>query len=154
MGTNHPLGDYPASLKSTLGDILPTLTPAEKALVKGSCDFYAIDAYTAYTAYGSENDTTCYNDNTMAGWPECAPSNQVGVNRFPLGPSSDPGASWLKSTPSGLRKYLKHITTVLFPSIPDIVVSEIGFAEPFESSLTKMEDILWDLRRAVSVPPF
>ncbi|KAF2436903.1 glycoside hydrolase [Tothia fuscella] len=141
-------GDYPPSLKTTLGDILPTFTPSEKALIKGSCDFYAIDAYTAYTAYGSDNDIQCTNDTFNAAWPECAPSSQMGGNQFPLGPSSDPGASWLRSTPAGLRKYLKFITKELFPTVPDIVVSEFGFAEPFESSLTKMEDILWDLRRA------
>lgn len=36
-------GDYPQSLKDTLGDLLPTLTQEEKDLIKGSCDFYAID---------------------------------------------------------------------------------------------------------------
>ena len=37
------LGDYPDSLRQTLGDILPTFTEEEKVLVKGSCDFFAID---------------------------------------------------------------------------------------------------------------
>lgn len=36
-------GDYPASLRDTLGDLLPTFTDEEKALVRGSCDFFAID---------------------------------------------------------------------------------------------------------------
>lgn len=36
-------GDYPQSLKDTLGDLLPKFTDEEKELVKGSCDFYAID---------------------------------------------------------------------------------------------------------------
>jgi hypothetical protein len=75
-----------------------------------------------------------------------------------MGPSSDPGASWLKSTPEGLRKYLSWITKVLYPKIPDIVVSEFGFAEPFESQIKDVGDVLWDLRRAVSrhlpVPPY
>jgi beta-glucosidase/6-phospho-beta-glucosidase/beta-galactosidase len=35
-------GDYPQSLKDTLGDLLPNFTQAEKAMIKGSCDFYAI----------------------------------------------------------------------------------------------------------------
>ena len=56
--------------------------------------------------------------------------------------------SWFYSAPSGVRRYLKHITTVLFPSIPDIVVSEFGFAEPFEGSWSSLPPILWDLRRA------
>jgi beta-glucosidase/6-phospho-beta-glucosidase/beta-galactosidase len=38
-------GDYPQSLKDTLGDLLPEFSQEEKDLIKGSCDFYAIDAY-------------------------------------------------------------------------------------------------------------
>jgi hypothetical protein len=135
----------------TLGPLLPTFTAAQKALIKGSCDFYAIDAYTSYTATGSEN-ADCYTDATDPGWPECAPSSQKSSNGFPMGPSSDPGASWLKNTPYGIRMYLSHITKVLFPKIPDIVVSEFGFAEPFESQIKDVGDVLWDLRRAVRFP--
>ena len=36
-------GDYSDMLKNTLGDKLPVLTQAEKDMIKGSCDFYAID---------------------------------------------------------------------------------------------------------------
>lgn len=42
--------------------------------------------------------------------------------------------SWFYSAPTGVRRYLKHITKVLFPSITDIVVTEFGFSEPFESN--------------------
>jgi beta-glucosidase/6-phospho-beta-glucosidase/beta-galactosidase len=145
-------GDYPTSLRETLGDLLPTFASEEKTLIKGSCDFYAIDPYTASTLYSSPGDENCYTNRSAPGYPECTSSTQTGANGFPMGPASDAGVSWLKSTPYGLRKFLKHITTVLFPSITDIVVSEFGFAEPFESRLEKMEDILWDLRRAVCLP--
>jgi beta-glucosidase len=47
-----------------------------------------------------------------------------------------------------VRRFLKHITQELFPSIPDIVVSEFGFSEPFESQWSSLNPILWDLRRA------
>jgi hypothetical protein len=36
----------------------------------------------------------------------------------------------------------------LFPAAPDVVVSEFGFAEPFEGELNNLGSILWDLRRA------
>lgn len=143
-------GDYPKSVRETLGDLLPTLTPDEKNLIKGSCDFYAIDPYTAFTLYSPPDAENCYTNRSAPGYPECASTTQTGANGFPMGVSSDPGTSWLKSTPYGLRKYLKNIMT-LYPTIPDIVISEFGFAEPFESRLTKMQDILWDLRRAVSL---
>jgi len=67
---------------------------------------------------------------------------------FPLGPSADNDVSWLYSTPGAIRKFLNVITKDLFPSIKDIVVSEFGFAEPFEGDQTSLSTILWDLRRA------
>jgi hypothetical protein len=56
--------------------------------------------------------------------------------------------SWLYSAPSGVRKFLKYITTELFPSVPDISVTEFGFAEPFEGQWSSLSPALWDLRRA------
>lgn len=43
---------------------------------------------------------------------------------------------------------MSKITKELFPAIPDIQVTEFGFAEPFESELESLQTILWDLRRA------
>lgn len=54
----------------------------------------------------------------------------------------------LYSTPTAIRKFLKTLTKDLFPSIPDIVVSEFGFAEPFEGDQDSLATILWDLCRA------
>jgi hypothetical protein len=34
-------------LKATLGSMLPDFTQTEKDMIKGSCDFYAIDGYMA-----------------------------------------------------------------------------------------------------------
>lgn len=141
-------GDYPQTLKDTLGDILPTLTQDEKDLIKGSCDFFAIDPYTSYFAYGIEDFDACVSNSSAPGFPECAGSTQTAPDGFPVGPAADPGASWLYDTPEGVRKFLKTITKDLFPSVPDIQVTEFGFAEPFESELTSLQTILWDLRRA------
>jgi WD repeat-containing protein 26 len=47
-----------------------------------------------------------------------------------------------------MRRFLKVITTELFPSIPDIMVSEFGFAEPYEEQQSSLSNILWDLKRA------
>jgi beta-glucosidase/6-phospho-beta-glucosidase/beta-galactosidase len=49
---------------------------------------------------------------------------------------------------AGSTKFLNTITKDLFPSVSDIQVTEFGFAEPFESELTSLQTILWDLRRA------
>ncbi|KAL1586550.1 hypothetical protein WHR41_05190 [Cladosporium halotolerans] len=140
-------GDYPQVLKDTLGDILPTLTDDEKALIAGSCDFFAIDPYTSYYAFGIEDFDSCVSNTSHPGFPECAGSTQLAPDGFPAGPSADPGASWLYDTPTGVRRFLNVITKELFPAVPDIQVTEFGFAEPFESELTSLQTILWDLRR-------
>jgi beta-glucosidase/6-phospho-beta-glucosidase/beta-galactosidase len=41
------LGDYPASMKQRLGSLLPRFTAAEKALLKGSYDFFGLNHYTS-----------------------------------------------------------------------------------------------------------
>lgn len=141
-------GDYPQSLKDTLGDVLPTLTQQQKDMIKDSCDFFAIDGYTSYFASGLPDFEACIGNSSYPGYPECAGSASTAPDGFPIGPASDAGASWLYDTPTGIRKFLKKITTELFPSVPDVQVTEFGFAEPFESQLTSLTTILWDLRRA------
>jgi hypothetical protein len=136
-------------LKATLGSMLPNLTQDEKDLIKGSCDFYAIDGYTGYIAYGiAEGSAACAANSSDPNFPECAGSTSVAADGFPLGPSADNSVSWLVSTPVAIRRFLNAITKELFPTVGDIVVSEFGFAEPFEGDQSSLSTILWDLRRA------
>ncbi|CAO2647359.1 Nn.00g082810.m01.CDS01 [Neocucurbitaria sp. VM-36] len=142
-------GDYPQSLKDTLGDLLPELTQEEKDMIKGSCDFYAIDPYSSFLAFEVDGGLeACTSNRSHPSFPDCAGSASIAPNGFPIGPAADPSMSWLYSAPSGVRRFLKHITQVLFPSIPDIVVTEFGFAEPFEAQWSSLNSALWDLRRA------
>jgi hypothetical protein len=122
-------------VKSTLGPLLEnyTFTQAQKDMIKGSCDFYAIDGYTGYLATEvSGGSAACAANSSDSNFPECAGSSSVGPDGFPLGPSGDNDVSWLYSTPNAIRQFLNVITKELFPTIGDIVVSEFGFAEPFE----------------------
>ena len=117
-------------------------------MIKGSCDFYAIDAYTSFYAAEVEGGLEkCLANSSSPAFPECAGSASTAPDGFPIGPSADMGVSWLYSTPVGIRRFLKHITTVLFPTVSDIVVSEFGFGEPFEGEMTSTNMPLWDLRR-------
>lgn len=117
-------------------------------MIQGSCDFFAIDPYTSYFAHGIEDFDDCISNSSAPGFPECAGAEHIAPDGFPVGPSSDPGADWLYDTPTGVRKFLGKITKDLFPRVPDIQVTEFGFAEPFESELTSLQTILWDLRRS------
>ena len=142
-------GDYSPMLKATLGSLLPNFTQAELDMIKGSCDFFAIDGYTGYLGVGiSGGSAACAANSSDPNFPECAGSSSVAADGFPLGPSADNGVNWLYSTPVAIRRFLNVITKELFPSVNDIVVSEFGFAEPFEGDQTSLSTILWDLRRA------
>lgn len=148
-------GDYPESLKSTLGDILPTYTDEQKAMIKGSCDFYAIDGYTTYYAAAPPNGiAACVANQSDPNYPVCAVTTSVQPNGFPIGPNSDAGATWLYSTPFGIRPFLNFIVKDYFPGVPEIVVSEFGFAEPAEATFDTLEQILWDVRRADYIQGF
>ncbi|KAK3115684.1 hypothetical protein LTR53_004747 [Teratosphaeriaceae sp. CCFEE 6253] len=148
-------GDYPASLKDTLGDLLPEFTQEQKDLIKGSADFYALDGYTANVAAAPPNGiAACAANSSDPNFPSCAVTAIVQPDGFPIGPNSDPGATWLWSTPGGIRPYLSFIVNEYFPTVPSIVVSEFGFADPYESAFSTLPQILWDLRRADYIQGF
>ncbi|KAK4551840.1 hypothetical protein LTR86_010836 [Recurvomyces mirabilis] len=142
-------GDYPATLKDTLGDLLPTYTQAQKDLIKGAADFYAIDAYTTlYAAAPPNGIAACVANRTDPNYPPSATTSQLQPNGFPAGPAADAGATWLYSTPGGVRPFLSFITKEYFLAAKSIMVTEFGFADPAEGAFNTLEQILWDLRRA------
>lgn len=142
-------GDYPQSLKDTLGDILPTFTQAEKDMIKGSCDFYAIDAYSSYVAAAPPGGIeACAADPSDPNWPDCTSSSRTGPNGFRLAPAADPNTNWLIDAPTGVRRFLSTITKQLFPAVPEIQITEFGFSEPFESRWENVDEATWDMRRA------
>lgn len=142
-------GDYPQSLKDTLGDVLPTFTQQEKDMIKGSCDFYAIDAYSSYTAGAPPGGIeACAADPSHAGWPECVSSSRTAPNGFRVAPAADPNTNWLVDAPTGVRRFLSTITKQLFPAATEIQITEFGFAEPFEGMWKTLDEATWDMRRA------
>lgn len=135
--------------------MLPALTDEQKSLIQGSCDFFAIDGYTSYYAAEVTGGLqSCLSNSSNPNFPECAGSASTAPDGFPIGPAADPGANWLYDTPLGIRRFLTKITRDLFPSVPDIMVSEFGFSEPFENQFTTTNQILWDLRRADYIQSF
>jgi beta-glucosidase len=68
----------------------------------------------------------CTSNSSNPNFPECTTQTSVAKDGFGIGPAADNGASWLKSTPVGIRKFLSDITKELFPSVPDVMVTEFG----------------------------
>ena len=144
-------GDYPASLRDTLGDFLPNFTAAQSAMLLGSCDFFAIDGYTT-DVIGAvpEGVDACQSNSSDPNWPSCILQSQTTASGWDVG--FDAGnantASWLKSVPSGLRQLLNYLqTTYTGPKGKDIVLTEFGFAEPFEDNFTALADRRFDQLR-------
>lgn len=50
------LGDYPASMKQRLGNLLPRFTAAEKKLLKDSYDFFGLNHYTSAYVFNDPTD--------------------------------------------------------------------------------------------------
>jgi beta-glucosidase/6-phospho-beta-glucosidase/beta-galactosidase len=150
-------GDYPQTLKDTLEPfgLLPKFTQEQKDKLKGSCEYYAVDAYTTYYAAAPPNGIkACTSNMTDPNFPDCAVTSSIQPNGFPIGPNADAGATWLYSTPVGIRKFLNFITKEYFPSVKSIQVTEFGFSDPDEGGFNTLPQILWDLRRADYIQGF
>lgn len=94
-------GDYPTSMRKQLGSRLPTFTAEEKALVKGSSDFYGMNSYTTFFVQhrNGEADINDHKGNVI--------SHDTDVDGVSRGPESD--TYWLRTCPWGFRKLLGWI---------------------------------------------
>ncbi|KAG9313321.1 glycoside hydrolase family 1 protein [Chiua virens] len=133
-------GDWPQIMKDTLPEsYLPRFTEEEMADLKGSADFFAIDAYSSqYVAAPPSGIATCQANMSDPAWPACNTGMLYDYNAgWSVGPNSDPASTtWLQATPQMLRGYLRGIAE-RWPS-PKMYISEFGFDEPFESLRTAM----------------
>jgi len=139
-------GDWPQIVKDTLPEsYLPRFTDQQMADLKGSADFFAIDAYsTLYIKAPPDGVTTCQNNISDPAWPSCnvvVPYDSKAG--WAAGLISDPASSWLEATPQLLREYLKQLQE-RWPS-NKMYISEFGMDEPFESLRTEMYQILNDV---------
>ena len=130
-------GRYPESMVKQLGDRLPTFTPEESALVKGSNDFYGMNHYTANYI---KHKTTPAEPNDFLGNLETLFISKAGDN---IGPETQ--SVWLRPNPQGFRDLLNWISKRY--GKPTIYVTENGTSLKGENDLSK-EEILDDEFRA------
>lgn len=131
-------GDYPPLMKQYAGSRLPTFTPEQSALVKGSHDYFGLNHYSSYYVQNLDNP------GNAQGW---AFDVHTGSTRYdqhntPIGKEAD--SSWLWVVPWGIRKMLNHVSQTY--GQPDIVVTENGVDVPNESSLPLNEALNDDFR--------
>lgn len=114
------LGDYPEVMKERLGNRLPRFTEEEKAMIKGSSDFFGLNHYT--TMYAQQEDSSM---------PPASVYGNGGLSEDQdVRLSQD--KSWKLTSfnwavvPWGCRKLLEWINNRY--GNPDIYITENGFA--------------------------
>ncbi|KAH8815651.1 glycoside hydrolase superfamily [Xylogone sp. PMI_703] len=126
-------GRYPASMVAQLGDRLPTFTPEESALVKGSNDFYGMNHYTAN--FIKHRDTPAPADDFLGNLDTLFESKDGRI----IGPETQ--SFWLRPNPQGFRDLLNWISKRY--GHPKIYVTENGTSLKGENDLP-LEKILED----------
>lgn len=153
-------GDWPQILLDTISEeVLPRFNESEKAIVKGAADFYAIDLYSIRISRATRAPgglAACERNVTHPDWPSCTSSNisdsqtissdATGDAVWPLGELADPRSSWLYNSAGLVRNFLRQIRD-RWSGDMTIYLSEVGFAEPFESSKTTISQIAYDAAR-------
>ncbi|KAJ4248764.1 hypothetical protein NW762_012602 [Fusarium torreyae] len=117
-------GEYPQSMREQLGDRLPTWSPEEAALVKGSNDFFGLDYYTS--VFVKHKNVPASLDDTV-GNVEVLQFDKTGK---PIGPETD--SPWLRPSPQGFRNLLRFIHSRYQDKI---YIAENGTSIKGESSL-------------------
>lgn len=130
-------GDYPDSMRKQLGDRLPSFTDEEKALVKGSSDYYGMNHYTANYIKHKRGTP---DDSDFAGNLDILFDNKDGNS---IG--SETQSPWLRPCAPGFRDLLRWISNRY--GHPKIYVTENGTSIKGENDLTK-DEILQDSFRA------
>jgi len=141
-------GDWHDLIKQTVPEsYLPRFTEEEMSDIKGSADFFAIDAYTSeFIAAPPNGIAACVANISDPNWPGCNVLYEYDSNfGWPAGNAADPGSNWLQGTPLTLRYALKQIQQ-RWPT-KKIYISEYGFTEPFEGQRTDLFRILDDTDR-------
>ncbi|KAH9947759.1 beta-glucosidase [Amylocystis lapponica] len=113
------LGHYPAYLREMLGERLPTFTPAELAVVKGSSDFYGMNTYTT-------NLCKAGGDDEFQGKVEYTFTRPDGTQ---LGTQAH--CAWLQDYPQGFRELMNYLWNRYHMPI---YVTENGFAVKDENN--------------------
>lgn len=119
-------GDYPESMRKMLGDRLPHFTDEEKALLKGSSDFYGCNFYTTNMIKAGADDETNGNTQLLFTRPDGSY----------IGPES--ALDWLRDVPWGFRKHLNYLYKRY--QMP-IYITENGYACKGEGDKTAEEAI-------------
>ncbi|KAL3427932.1 beta-glucosidase [Phlyctema vagabunda] len=139
-------GDYPTHLKDYVATLGLAFSEEQKALIRGTSDIFAHDAYTSsfYMAPAEGGGVAaCVANASHPLFPGCFNTTNVNGDGWNIGAASDPYTPWLNSATDWVPAFLRYIQDT-WPCEGGIAVSEFGWAEPFEHLKTLRQDILYD----------
>lgn len=141
-------GDYAESLKDYISTLGLSFTEDQKKLINGTADLFAHDAYTSSYYFAPDAGIEgCLANSSNELYPGCYNTSNIGPNGWNIGAAADPYTPWLHQATDWVPTFLKYIQDT-WPS-GGIVVSEFGWAEPYEELKTLKQDILYDPGRTM-----
>lgn len=145
-------GTYPDSLNEYVSTFLEPFTDEQKAVIKGSADLFAHDAYTSQFYYAPDDGIeSCLNNASNPLYPGCYNTSFTYSDDdggWLIGAAADPLSSWLYKATDWVPALLHYINATWSPPEGRILVSEFGFAEPYEVYKTGVPEILMDQIRS------
>lgn len=140
-------GDYNDNVKAYVSTFLRPFSEQEKLMIRGAADTYAHDAYSAqFWSAPDDGLDACIQNASHPLYPACAQVSYTYAAKdggWLIGASGDQLATWLHVATDWLPAFLRYISETWAKDKP-IIISEFGFAEPFEASKTNLHDILYD----------
>lgn len=125
-------GDYPECMRERLGDRLPAFTEEEKALIKGSSDFFGLNHYTTMYAADASHGASAGSVYGNGGLSE---DQDVDLSVSPDWPMTD--MQWA-IVPWGCRKLLEWIAERY--DNPPVYITENGCAFDLPAVAGRVED--------------
>lgn len=145
-------GNWPDSVNEYVSTFLDPFTDEQIATTKGAADFFAHDAYTAQFYFAPDDGIeACVGNTTNPLWPSCFNTSYTYSQEdggWLVGAAADPLASWLHKATDWVPALLHYIKDTWTPPQGRIVISEFGFAEPYEVYKQLVPDILTDQIRS------
>lgn len=145
-------GTWPDTLNEYVSTFLEPFTDDQKAVIKGSTDLFAHDAYTSQFYFAPDDGIqSCLNNVSNPLYPGCFNTSYTYATEqggWLVGAAADPYASWLHVATDWVPALLHLITDKWQPPEGRIMVSEFGFAEPYESYKQLVPDVLTDQIRS------
>ncbi|MQL69181.1 hypothetical protein Taro_001467 [Colocasia esculenta] len=132
-------GDYPFSMRATLGDRLPKFTEQQSKLIKGSFDFLGLNYYTTHYAvplpFTSNPHNKSYDTDSFANTPGTFKGKAIGPRA---------ASEWLYIYPPGIRQLLLYTKNKY--NNPVIYITENGVDEADNASLILKDALKDDVR--------